>query len=287
MTEPKPEYDAQDKTIFRRAKDKDNPFVMIDRTIFSDEKTSWKAKGLLGYLLSKPDDWITRMGDLVKRTTDGQYATASAIRELEARGYLTRYQEKDEHGRFKQLVIEVHEIPVAPDKRTHSPKRQPQSGFPLADNPQTDDPQAGNQSITNTDCTDTDCTNTPGEDSRPDLFDLAIKTEQARRREGEWTTPHGGNGLVATAITCIYSELGSAPPEPGSGTWIKLCQMIEPVLADYRVRSETVIKQGVALFHKEQPTTFDPWYKSFPGQLGIYLGKANNGGQPKVLKVGY
>lgn len=150
------------KTIFRRAKDKENPFVMIDRTIFSDEEVSWKAKGLLGYLLSKPDDWTVRMADLVKRSSDGRYATASAIKELEIAGYLTRIQERDENGHFKQLVIEVHEIPVPENERTRFYERAPKSENPIADNPKAD-----NLTSTDTDYTDTDRTDISADADEP------------------------------------------------------------------------------------------------------------------------
>ena len=58
------------KTIFRVAKNKDNPYVMIDKRPLENPSLSWKAKGVLAYLLSRPDDWEIILGDLIKRSTD-------------------------------------------------------------------------------------------------------------------------------------------------------------------------------------------------------------------------
>ena len=45
------------KTIIRKAKNKDNPYVMMAKSAVQDDKLSWKATGLLSYILSLPDDW--------------------------------------------------------------------------------------------------------------------------------------------------------------------------------------------------------------------------------------
>jgi hypothetical protein len=146
------------KTVFRRAKDRDNPFVMIDRTIFEDTSMSWKEKGLMGYLLSRPDDWIVRMSDLVKRSTDGIAAVRSAVLKLEAHGYVTRYRERDEKGQFVRYIFEVHEIPVPEDARTHPEKRAPRTPSPQLENPLVDNPPVENRPLTNIDLTDNDLT---------------------------------------------------------------------------------------------------------------------------------
>ena len=138
-----------DQTIFRRSKDRENPYVMIDRDVFQDQSLSWKAKGLMGYLLSRPDDWTVRMGDLAKRSPDGMASVRSGIKELEAAGYLTRQRIQVERGYFHWL-IEVHEVPIQPSTI------DPSIGFPSMDNPQVE-----NRTLLSTDLTETDCTKKP------------------------------------------------------------------------------------------------------------------------------
>lgn len=47
-----------------RVSKRDSSYAIIDPYFLSDERLSWKAKGLLGYLLSKPTNWrnIRRSG---------------------------------------------------------------------------------------------------------------------------------------------------------------------------------------------------------------------------------
>ncbi len=104
------------KTIFRVAKNKDNPFVMIDRRPIENPKLSWKAKGILAYLLSRPDNWIVRLGDLVKRSPDGAFAVRRAIKELRDVGHIS-YQIDRENGHIKQWLLVVHEIPLLRDNQ--------------------------------------------------------------------------------------------------------------------------------------------------------------------------
>jgi DnaD/phage-associated family protein len=114
------------KTIFRVEKNADNPFVMIDRRPIENPALSWRAKGILTYLISRPDNWIVRLGDLVKRSPDGVYAVRAALKELTNAGHLTRKEER-ENGKFKQYVLLVHEVAI-----TSTPTNSPQAVEPHA-----------------------------------------------------------------------------------------------------------------------------------------------------------
>jgi len=103
----------KEQTIFRVNKNADNPFVMMDKRPIENDNLSWKAKGLLSYLLSRPDDWTINMGDLVKRSTDGRAAVESAIDELINAGHIVKVgQTKDKKARFTRNEYHVHEIPL-------------------------------------------------------------------------------------------------------------------------------------------------------------------------------
>lgn len=114
MTEQKPDYATRAQTIFRIEKNADNPFVMIDRRPIENPVLSWKAKGLLAYLLSRPDNWIVRFADLVKRSPDGGHTVRAAIKELKAAHHL-KVTAIREGGRVKQWVYQVYEVPFSPD----------------------------------------------------------------------------------------------------------------------------------------------------------------------------
>ena len=46
-----------------RVRKRPNNFVMLDKTFLEDDRLSFKAKGILAYLLSKPDNWKVIVGE--------------------------------------------------------------------------------------------------------------------------------------------------------------------------------------------------------------------------------
>jgi hypothetical protein len=70
-----------------RIEKRQHPFVQIDKRPLENPKLSWKAKGLLAYLMSRPNDWKIYMAQLVKVSTDGRVAVQAALSELRAAGH--------------------------------------------------------------------------------------------------------------------------------------------------------------------------------------------------------
>lgn len=101
----------KDKTVFRVEKNKDNPFVMIDRRPIENPALSWKAKGILAYLLSRPDDWVIQFRDLVKRSSDGAHTVRESMKELRKAGHV-RLVKEYEGGRIKRWIYQVYEVPI-------------------------------------------------------------------------------------------------------------------------------------------------------------------------------
>lgn len=63
------------------------PFVQIHNSVFENPHISWRAKGLLGYLLSKPANWSVRSEDLLAHGTEGRDAVRTAMKELRQAGF--------------------------------------------------------------------------------------------------------------------------------------------------------------------------------------------------------
>jgi hypothetical protein len=116
MTEKKGEYriEGRDKTIFRAKHDPNNPYVSINRNPITDPLLSYKAKGILAYLLSRPDGWEVNVPDLVNHSTDGPASVRTGLKELRAAGHI-HYNTQREGGYIRKWVVEVYEIPVPPD----------------------------------------------------------------------------------------------------------------------------------------------------------------------------
>ncbi len=106
------EHPAASGGIIRTRKNRD--YFTAANQPFNDRRLSWRARGLMGYLLSKPDDWEVRVPDLIRQGDVGRDAMTNMLRELERFGYLVRTKTQDEHGRW-QWLSEVYEIPVAPE----------------------------------------------------------------------------------------------------------------------------------------------------------------------------
>jgi len=103
---------------------RENPFVQIDKSVFEDNTISWKAKGILGYLLTKPNDWkiyvddiakhaptVEKEGKQISKKGSGVSAVYEALKELRAAGY-ARLTVTRENGVITGKQWEVSEIPV-------------------------------------------------------------------------------------------------------------------------------------------------------------------------------
>jgi len=86
-------------------------YFVVDNALFNDESLSWEARGLMGYLLSKPDHWQVRLHDLMKRGPAGEHKLRRILRELLHAGYLQRWRIKRPDGTF-DWVTTIHEAPV-------------------------------------------------------------------------------------------------------------------------------------------------------------------------------
>lgn len=75
--------------IIRTSK-KDHPFALIDKTGLEDYNLTWDAKGILCYVLSKPDDWKVHIKELAQNSADGITVVRTAINELIQAGYITK-----------------------------------------------------------------------------------------------------------------------------------------------------------------------------------------------------
>jgi hypothetical protein len=123
--------------IIRVKHDRQNPYVVIQRSLAQDSRLSYAARGLLLYLLSKPDDWQAQMGDLQREGELGRHAMRTILHELEEHGYLVRTCTRGAAG-YWQWISQVYENP----DEGREVKNRP------TDNRPTDDPPGNNHPIT-------------------------------------------------------------------------------------------------------------------------------------------
>ena len=119
-------------TTIRVDKNRENPYVMIDKTTVQDKTLSWKARGILAYLLSLPDNWVVYISEMKNHAPDGEASLRSGMHELETAGYLTKSQERNDTGTFGGYNYTVHEIPTVSRKSPNG--HQPYTEKPYAVN---------------------------------------------------------------------------------------------------------------------------------------------------------
>jgi hypothetical protein len=113
-------------------------FSIIDNQAAEDKTLSWKARGILWYLLTKPDSWKVRFSDLLNHSDkDGRESLRSGFKELEQAGYAIRNKVRDRQGRFEWIteVFETKEDAADWLKQKESEKhhqgRKPVGGKPV------------------------------------------------------------------------------------------------------------------------------------------------------------
>ena len=89
-------------------KDKKDNFTTIDNAYLQNKKLSFKAKGIMTYILSLPDDWVIYIDQLIKTSKDGEGSFRSGLDELIKAGYIKRYP-IIEKGQIVAWQTEVYE----------------------------------------------------------------------------------------------------------------------------------------------------------------------------------
>ena len=143
----------KENSIIRTVKNKDNPYVMINKKGIQDPNLSWDAKGLLAYLLSLPDDWTIYVKELLNHTSSGRDTTYTTIKELLKYGYMEKVEYRYK-GKILALNYTVFEVPVDITKTDTSKPRivkvnddgeydetiENTTNEPLTEKPETDKP---------------------------------------------------------------------------------------------------------------------------------------------------
>ena len=166
----------------RRAK-RDSNFTMISNVGLKDNRLSFKAKGLLSYMLSLPDDWIFYESEIVNHATDGKQSVRTGMKELEKFGYLVKEQKRNSKGKFAKIDWVVSDEPINGDTTT----LQPSTTFPSTDNPSTDKRATDNRTLlstnelsTNKQSTDKDTTS-PKKSKYGDAENVLLTDEEYKK----------------------------------------------------------------------------------------------------------
>lgn len=127
-----------------RAPRPESNFYMLNKSISEDERLSWAARGMLIFLLGKPDNWEVSVRHLINQTQDavgkasGRDAVRVILKELEDVGYLKADFARSEGGAFNGMAYTVSEIatPKTENPAPDEPEAEnPAPGKPAPENP--------------------------------------------------------------------------------------------------------------------------------------------------------
>lgn len=122
-------------------------FTTISNHILKNKELSFKAKGLLVYMWSLPDNWNFHETELTNRATDGLASVRSGLKELEKYGYLVRGKRKRIDG---QLTSETDWIISDTPLNVNIDEFSPICDFPIYENLKYEKPIYENHTLINT-----------------------------------------------------------------------------------------------------------------------------------------
>lgn len=90
--------------------EKNKNYTVMSNYHLQDKNLSYKAKGLLSFMLSLPETWDYSMKGLEAISKESIKALRNILLELENSKYITRIRKQDEHGKF-YYDYSIYEIP--------------------------------------------------------------------------------------------------------------------------------------------------------------------------------
>ena len=84
-------------------KQKVREYTTVDNYFVNDKNLSLKGKGLLLYMLSKPDDWKFNYKSFLKELPEGEKSIRNTLRELKTLNYLKMERFKDENNKYEWI----------------------------------------------------------------------------------------------------------------------------------------------------------------------------------------
>ena len=124
-------------------------FTSIHNKLINDSRISLKAKGIMLYMLSKPENWKYNPKEIAKNSKDGLDSVYSGIKELIEAGYISRTRHSD--GTVDYFVFEdIEENDIVDFSKKENPNREnPNRENPNRENPNRENPDVYKRKNTN------------------------------------------------------------------------------------------------------------------------------------------
>jgi hypothetical protein len=127
-------------TAIRSVRAAEGKFVQISNAALQDERLSWRARGVLAFVLSLPPDHVLTAKWLESQAPDGREAVRGALRELGQCGYYRRDRRKGPRGIWVWDQVLSDEAIVTSGEDGASPLVTTTYGFPSVGKPSDGNP---------------------------------------------------------------------------------------------------------------------------------------------------
>lgn len=227
-------------------------FTVMSNRVLNDENLSYRARGILVWLLSKPTNWSIRSEAIAAQSpSEGRTAVRTAMRELEEHGYLVREKVQNELGQWATIQT-VYEEPVTSGNPSPEPKaRKSNPGRPR-------DGQTGVFTKDGSPRTETNNNTSQAATSRVKVLGTDMLLSDAALEEINKTSENYKNLEVACAEAGLTARFDSTKPEQKTQILELIDQHGIPAL----------VKRAQSLHNPENPTMYvQGWitaWKSLP-----------------------
>ena len=232
---------------------RENPYAQIDKRVLEDPRLSWRAKGILAYLLSKPSGWKVNVKDIWNNGAEGRNAVQDCLVELQMIGYAELKTVIGEHGKLggSQWVI----------------SEEPKGGFSVAtDKPKTGKPTnrksgsraySNNEEVSNNELSESENEHTPAPESENLKAESPLSPKVAPKGSfpsgpaqfpaaspEAWQRVHGVIKVVDPAFPGVVIVDGAGPLEPRK----------ELRYSDYPMPADAIeLKDALSKYFEQQP----------------------------------
>ena len=200
-------------SIIRSPKPESN-FYLLDKRLSEDKKLSWASRGLLIFLLGKPDNWRISAEYLAQQTNEsskktGKQGVYSLLDELIVAGYVVR-SDKQAHDEKTGFLLGYDYVVYDSPCRPEPYKAEPYKAEPYKAEPYKAEPYKANQPLTSIDSNQglNDCRDVAIADTATDISTKAETTKKQKLTPQETEA----NKATWTAYATAYKNRYGVEP---------------------------------------------------------------------------
>ena len=129
---------------------REHNYTVVSNKVYDKNQLSWQAMGLLGYLLTKPDNWQVMVAELVNVTKDtkkptGREGVYNIINELKEKGFISVRKNSDGSTDYT-----VYDEPIQQSNQENPNQGKPNQAEPNQAEPNQAEPNQAEPTLVNT-----------------------------------------------------------------------------------------------------------------------------------------